>query len=133
MAKHKDATEVSIAATEPESELSSWVQRWWLPAVGVFLALGGYFLYSENQAAADVEVAYSSWEALNEVVDVDNPALFSTANPDSVARQAESDPAGASAPWARYVEAAVRDQSGDPEGAVAALAELAQSHPEHIQ
>jgi peptidyl-prolyl cis-trans isomerase B (cyclophilin B) len=132
MAKHKDATEVLIATTEPQSEFSAYVQRLWMPALALFLGLGGYLAYTERQAESLSAEATASWAALGAAVQVDNPAAFATTDPTLVAGVAKAEMDRASGPWAKYIEASVRDQAGDSTGAIAALAELQQDHPAHM-
>ena len=132
MAQHKDATEVVIATTEPQSEFSSLVQRFWLPALCLFLAFGGYLAVKEQQASSKAAESVASWSALGAAVQVDNPASFASADADLIATVAADEATRAAGAWAKYIEASVRNESGDPDGAQAALAQLKSEHPEHI-
>lgn len=132
MAKHKDATEVLIATTEPQSEFSAHVQRFWLPALCLFLAFGGYLAFTEQQAESLSAEATESWAALGTAVQVDNPAAFASTDATLVAAVAKTEMNRAAGPWAKYLEASVRTESGDSEGAAAALGELQQDHPGHM-
>jgi peptidyl-prolyl cis-trans isomerase B (cyclophilin B) len=132
MADHKDATDVTIATTEPQSEFSTWVQRLWMPCLGLFIAVGGYIAVAEYQAEAAEDRQTASWVALSNTVQVDNPASFSTTDASAIASVAVSEEPYAAGPWAKYIEASVRDQAGDAEGALGALEELQQSHPNHM-
>ena len=132
MADHKDATDVTIATTEPQSEFSTWVQRLWMPALGLFIAVGGYIALTEYQGESEEKRQTDSWVALAGTVQVDNPASFATTDASAIAAVALSEDAYAAGPWAKYIEASVRDQAGDSDGALSALSELQASHPDHM-
>ena len=132
MADHKDATDVTIATTEPQSEFSTWVQRLWMPSLGLFLAVGGYIAVTQYQADTEEERQEASWVALSDTVQVDNPASFATSDASAIAAVALSEEPYAAGPWAKYIEASVRDQAGDSTGALSALSQLQKSHPDHM-
>jgi len=132
MPEHKDATEVAYATTSDESEFTLWVLRWW--KLGSLLLLGGaatLVLVNRQQHASHAEQV-ASWEKLGEAISVDS--LTQTGNSDAatISAVAASQSANASGPWARYLEASVRDMDGDHEGAIVALGQLAEDHPEHL-
>jgi cyclophilin family peptidyl-prolyl cis-trans isomerase len=132
MAKHKGATEVNIATTEPQSEFSAIVHRFWLPALALFVGLGAFMAFMAHQSEAESAEAVESWASLGEAVQVDNPATFASADASLIAAVAKAETARAAGPWAKYLEASVRDQAGDSDGAATALAELEKNHPEHM-
>ena len=132
MANHKAATEVNIATTEPQSEFSAFVHRFWLPALALFLGIGAFMVFSQHQSDAVSAEAVESWASLGDAVQIDNPAAFASTDADLVAAVAATEAARAAGPWAKYLEASVRDQAGDSAGAVAALAELEEKHPDHM-
>jgi cyclophilin family peptidyl-prolyl cis-trans isomerase len=132
MADHKEATEVTIAATTDQGEFTTWVLKWW-KAGALALAVGAGALmvnqYQQDEAqAADV----ASWESLGAILTVDNPASFAQADAGELASLATSSGASIAGPWTRYLEASVRDESGDMEGAASALTTLAVEHPDHL-
>jgi cyclophilin family peptidyl-prolyl cis-trans isomerase len=132
MADHKDATEVIIATTAPQSEFSAYVQRLWLPALVLFMGFAGYLAFTEYQAESKAAEAIESWTALGGAVQIDNPAAFASADADLIANVAADETTRAAGAWAKYIEASVRDMSGDPSGAQAALAQLQSEHPDHM-
>ena len=132
MAQHKDATEVVIATTEQQSEFSAFVQRFWLPALCLFIAFGGYLVITEQQSESKAAESVASWSSLGKAVQVDNPAAFASADPDLIATVAADEQSRAAGPWAKYIEASVRNEAGDPEGAQAALSQLQNEHPTHM-
>ena len=113
MPEHKDATEVAYATTSDESEFTLWVLRWW--KLGSLILLGGaapLVLVNRQQHASHAEQV-TSWEKLGEAISVDS--LTQTGNSDAatISAVADSQSANASGPWARYLEASVRDMDGD--------------------
>jgi len=132
MADHKDATDVTIATTEPQSEFSTWVQRLWMPSLGLFIAVGGYIAVTQYQAESEEKRQTASWVALSDTVQVDNPSSFATSDASAIAAVALSEEPYAAGPWAKYIEASVRDQAGDSAGALSALKQLQESHPDHM-
>ena len=132
MVDHKQATEVSIASVEDQSEFSAWVFRWWKPASFVLLVGAIALLANQYLSESNVAEEMASWEALDKAISVDNPNSYATADADVISGIATSQGAGLSGPWARYLEASVRDQDGDHEGSVAALSQLTQDHPDHL-
>ena len=132
MAEHKHATEVAIASTTDRSEFTSWVFRWWKAGALVLLVGSVALLATQYQADAAKAEEVASWEALGEAVEINNPGLFLQSDPDEIAAVARDQAANPSGPWARYLEASVRDQAGDGAGAGVALEQLAADHPDHL-
>ena len=132
MPDHRDAVEVTIAATNDQSEFTLWVLKWWKAGVAALLVVSVVLI--ANQVVSDAEYArdIEAWERLGQAVSVENPALFIEADSDVIASMADAETDNISGPWARYLEATVRAQSGDDQGALAALGKLGRDHPHHI-
>ena len=132
MADHKQATEISIAATTDQSEFSSWVFKWWkLGAIGLLVGSGA-LLASYYQANAIQEENYATWEVLSGAIPVNSPLGFAAADPEELSAVAESESTAIAGPWARYLEANARDLGGDKAGAVETLSKLQDNYPDHI-
>lgn len=132
MVDHKQATEVIIAATDDRSEFSAWVIKWWKVGAAILLAGSVAIVLNYQQEERRGAQSVATWEVLGGAVPVDRPDLFTEANADVLAAVASGEAENLAGPWARYLEASVRDQTGDTEGALAALAELESDHPNHL-
>lgn len=131
MADHKEAVQVSIAATDDQSEFSAWVHSWWKLGAAVLLVWAGVLIALQYMEDSRVTQDASAWQALNEAMPVGRQGGFTSSDADALSVVADSESANISGPWARYLEASIRGLGGDDVGCVAALAKLAKDHPDH--
>ena len=129
MAKHRAATQVSLAPTHRETELHRFVQRYWKHGAGLAVALAlGILLSVWLKQRAHVD-RHHSWDRLRDEVRLQ----FGVQAPDaavvaSLAEELANDPAG---PWAKAVEIGKRLQDEDLSGAARAAQELRERWHDH--
>lgn len=129
MAKHRAATQVSLAPTHQETELHRFVQRYWKMAAGLAVALAVGILFQVWRDQRGQVDRHTSWDRLRDEVRLQ----FGVQAPDaavvaSLAEELAKEPAG---PWAKAVEIGKRLQDEDLQGAERAAQELAGKWPEH--
>lgn len=131
MAKHKAPTAVTIAPLAEKSLLEQWVSKYWMPALGAFLAVTIGILWTHYQGQAEKLVRDGSWNRLmSETTPTGVPRVPSAPAP--VLAGLSNDLAGTAAgPWARLLEVTTRIQDRDYEGAAEAAETLRREYPEH--
>jgi peptidyl-prolyl cis-trans isomerase B (cyclophilin B) len=132
MAQHKAPTAVTVAPIQEKSGLGLWISRHWLHGALLALAIAAFIVFRYQREQGQEESVESSWEKLFSHVQVDEDSgLLESSDPAAIAALAtdlKESPAG---PSARLLEAEVRAQQRDYEGAKAALDALRRDHPNH--
>ena len=128
--QHKQATDVTFAPTEEKEGVSLWIERHW-PKLAVLAALvcaavlGWSFV--QLQAEGDKD---ASWDALGLALDESGIGILGDPSEiEPVLAEIAGTPAAA---WASYSLALSHAEDGEFDQAQAALAQLAQDHPEHL-
>ena len=130
MAKHKAATEVTIAPTTEESALQSMVNRYWPHFACVALAGTAVIVWAQWSSQQEHSGAWESWSRLGEEVELNQG--INPPSPTVVAEIADElvdTPAGA---WAKVIEVGKRLETGDVEGVRRATRELEELWPDHV-
>ena len=134
MAKeHKAATEITIAPTEQETALRTFVMAYWPHALVISVTATGWILFSGYQTESAVESEMEAWGSLGVNVKFESlgggfGAVPSAGVMNDVADQLADTTAG---PWAKAIEVGKRLRDDDLDGARAAMNELSTTWPEH--
>lgn len=136
MAKHKAASQVSIASTEEETTFSELVKGYGKPALFLALIVSAVILYFDWNQKQEQLATVAGWEELGRDVALDGAGFFSSGitGVSAVAMEsfaiAQKDSAAAA--WAKALEIGQHLREGKEEAAQRALGELEQSWPDHI-
>ena len=128
--KHKAATDITIASTEEESALRSFVERYWMLGTLAAIALAGILLVRDYMGEQSETSQLENWSAFTAEVELGLGGL----NPPSAAtlgNLAEELGDGPAAPWAQVVQVGKQLQEEDLEGARQTLQQLETAYPDH--
>lgn len=134
MAKHKAATQVTVASIQEPSLLHQFVERYW--KLGVVLAIGATIaiLYPTYAGRKSHETAAQAWNELRTQANLSSGFLggIQGGEPEALALFADQHrdaPVGA---WAKALEVGSRLQEEEIEEAQKAAGQLRQLWPEHL-
>ena len=130
MAEHKAPTDVTIAAGEEPSRLALFVDRHWVKAAVVAVAIAGFILFNQYQAEQAAAQVNQSWSRLMGAVEEDGMGRLA-ADP-AVVTGLEAELAGTPAgPWSLYFKAQGLRDEGRYDDAIASLIEIKNQYPDH--
>ena len=136
MAKHKAASQVSIASTEEETAFSDVVKSYGKPALLLALVVSAVILYLDWTKKQAQVATVEGWEELGRDVALDGAGFFSAGitGVSAIAMEsfASTQKGSAAAAWAKALEVGQLLREGKEEAANRALGELKQNWPDHI-
>lgn len=131
MAQHKAPTAVTIAPTSAETPLQPLVQRFWIPAAFVAVAVAGAILFWQWKKQQTQAEARSTWGQLASKLSTDPATRLPEADPAVMSQIAVQERDNATGAWARLLEARGYADRKSFDQALAALDALRAEHPEH--
>ena len=131
MAQHKAPTAVTIASTDRESEIRSWIVKYWLYGALLVVAVLVWVIYTQ-QSKSNIETKRrESWSKLLAVAAQDPRTGTLGGEPDDLRRVGGELKGTDAGPWALYLAASSAASKRDFERARSCLAELEQTYPRH--
>ena len=134
MAKHKAASEVTVAPLAEKTGLEVLVEKYWKLALGLFVVISAGILVSQqmgNQARAKQD---AGWSQFGDMVTFPNPnafgSSFEVSDPAALRELANQSDLGAS-PWALLWSAKAFADAGDLDAARATLSDLKSKYAGH--
>jgi cyclophilin family peptidyl-prolyl cis-trans isomerase len=130
MAKHKAATEVTIAPLAEKTRLEALLSRYWPHATALAVVIVGWILYASYSASRDQEERDDSWEVLGQGT---TPSGFGvpTASAGVLADLADELRGTAAGPWARLLQGTTLIDEEKLAEATAAVEQLRADYPTH--
>ena len=135
MAKHRSATDVTVAPLAERSVLETWIDQYWKVALAIFAVIAGGILFRQWKAESAQQVQDQGWASLNGLIDVvetqfgaPQVTIGDPAALESFATENASIGAGA---WAQLMAVPGHAEQNEFDAALAALDTFSSSHPEH--
>ena len=135
MAKHKSATEVTIAPIEERSAFQEAVHRFWKLGLFAFLIVAAGVLISQMRSERERAERDEGWNALRSLVQTQAgnfgmPEVQLGSGAQLLSHSNDAGRGGAAA-WAQALAATAFFEEGDYDAAEAALSSLEQRFPDH--
>ncbi len=131
MAQHKAPTAVTIASTDRESEIRTWISRYWIYAAALVVVVLGWVVYTQMSRTNSETKRRESWSKLLAVASQDPRTGMLAGAPDDLRRVGGELKGTDAGPWALYLAASSAAASRDFDRARSCLAELEQTYPQH--
>lgn len=136
MAKHKAATQVSIASTMREDTFNLFVQKYWKAGAVVLVAISAAILMRSYMSQSSKQSEDASWDRLREQIEfghgfsapVATKAGFGAGTLGQLSGELDGELAG---PWAKALEVRQYIEESDFAAAQKSLAELERGYGDH--
>ena len=135
MAKHKAATDVTIASLSEKSPFEKWIARYWVHAAILAVAIVGFVTFRHFRKQSEVTAQADSWHRLITETEPDANTLVPTVEGENGAARmteiAQELKGTAAGPAARAFEVFTYLRDEDFDGARTALATLESEYPDN--
>jgi cyclophilin family peptidyl-prolyl cis-trans isomerase len=131
MAQHKAPTAVTIASTDRESEIRTWIAKYWIYGAILVAGVLVWVIYSQQSKSNSETKRRESWSKLLAVAAQDPRTGVLDGPPDDLRRVGGELKGTDAGPWALYLAASSAAAKREFERARSCLAELEQTYPQH--
>lgn len=132
MAKHKAATEVTVAPLSEKSGLELFVSNYWAHFAAVAVVIAGWIMFRHYSGLQEAEARDGSWAALNSRTTPNPFTNVPTGEAATFGQLAGELQGTAVGPWARVLEINSLIQDRKFSEASAAVERLIQENPNHL-
>jgi cyclophilin family peptidyl-prolyl cis-trans isomerase len=135
MAKHRSATEVTVAPLAERSLLETWVDQYWKIGLAIFLVIAGGILFRQYRTEQAQEVQDQGWAKLTGLIDVVETQFgapqVTIGDPAALERFAAENASIGAGAWAQLMAVSGHADQSEFGAALAALDEFTAEHPDH--
>ncbi len=135
MAKHRSATEVTVAPLAERSVLETWIDQYWKIGLALFAVIAGGILFRQYRTEQAQKVQDQGWAGLNGLIDVVEPQFgapqVSIGDPAALERFATENASIGAGAWAQLMAVSGHADQNEFDAALAALDVFSANYADH--